>query len=212
MNSHDFQSERQDMVQKQVVARGITTTRVLDAMATVPRHHFVRAADLADAYADHPLPIGFGQTISQPYIVALMTDLAEISPNDTVLEIGTGSGYQAAVLSQLCHQVYTVETIPILATQAKQRFEMLGLNNINVICGNGFHGYPNHAPYQAIVVTAAPETIPPNLPQQLALQGRLVIPAGPKDGVQDLLLIHHEKEDWYTRRRIIPVRFVPLVE
>jgi protein-L-isoaspartate(D-aspartate) O-methyltransferase len=197
------------MVSIQIEARGIDDKAVLDAMRTVPRHHFVPQKYLDQAYADHPLPIGYGQTISQPYIVALMTEILELSPGDRVLEIGTGSGYQAAVLAELNVDVYTVEIIPELAAQADERLEKVGYSNVQVANADGYFGWENFAPYDAIIVTAAPDHLPQPLMNQLSEGGRLVIPIGPIGAVQTLWLF--EKVGGEPQAMNLgPVRFVPL--
>jgi protein-L-isoaspartate(D-aspartate) O-methyltransferase len=166
------------MVESQIVARGVRDSSVLDAMRTVPRHRFVPAGHAYQAYADQPLPTGEGQTISQPYIVALMTELLGCGPKDTVLEIGTGSGYQAAVLAELVAHVYSIEIVEILARRADSTLKELGYGNISVKAGDGYRGWPEHAPFDAIIVTAAPDHIPEPLVEQLKVGGRLVIPVG----------------------------------
>ncbi|QBQ56385.1 protein-L-isoaspartate(D-aspartate) O-methyltransferase [Nitrosococcus wardiae] len=182
--------------------------RVIKAMGTVPRHQFVPEEYRRLAYWNHPLPIGDKQTISQPYIVALMTHLAEPDPEDVVLEVGTGSGYQAAVLAQLAKQVYTIEIIPELGRQATERLRRLGLDNIEVRIGDGYYGWEEHAPFDAIVVTAAPEQIPPRLIEQLKPGGVLVIPVG-RD-FQQLMQVKKGSGEKIETRRLIPVKFVPL--
>ncbi len=178
---------RAAMVRDTIEARGVADPDVLRAMRTVPRHAFVLEDYLKQAYADHPLPIGYGQTISQPYIVALMTELLELKPGDKVLEIGTGSGYQAAVLAELGKvEVYSIEIIPELAEQAAQRLAALGYDEVHLRQGDGYFGWPEHAPYDAIIVTAAPDHLPAPLSEQLAEGGRLVIPIGPPGGYQTL--------------------------
>jgi protein-L-isoaspartate(D-aspartate) O-methyltransferase len=195
------------MVKKQIAARGISDKRVLAAMQKVERHRFVAEELRRHAYGDYPLPIEAGQTISQPYIVALMTELADVSAKDTVLEIGTGSGYQAAVLGELAAHVYTIEIVDTLAATARRRLESLGYDNVTVKAGDGYQGWPEHAPFDAIVVTAAPENIPQPLIDQLADGGKLVIPVGTSS--QDLVLVE-KKEGKITQRSITPVIFVPM--
>lgn len=187
-----YKAARLEMVAKTIEARGVRDPRVLHAMRTVPRHCFVPPEYLDQAYEDHPLPIGFGQTISQPYIVAWMTELLQLSPGDRVLEIGTGSGYQAAVLAELDEvEVFTMEIVPQLAETAAARLRSLGYTDVHVRQGDGYYGWPEHAPFDAIVVTAAPDHLPQPLAEQLAERGRLVIPIGPPGGWQDLW--------WFTK-------------
>ncbi len=205
-------ARRLDMVATQIAARGVKDARVLAAMREVPRHAFV-PADLAnDAYIDAPLPIGFGQTISQPYIVALMTELARPSPTDAVLEVGTGSGYQAAVISRLVATVRSIEIVEPLARDAQAALARLGYTNVQVRIGDGYQGWPDAAPFDIILVTAAPEAVPSALVAQLKPGGRLVIPVGPVGGVQDLLVMEKDAAGATTTRKVIPVRFVPLVK
>jgi protein-L-isoaspartate(D-aspartate) O-methyltransferase len=184
--------------------------RVLRALREVERHQFVPARLQSEAYMNHPLPIGHGQTISQPYIVALMTDLAAPDADDTVLEVGTGSGYQAAVLAKLVRQVYSMEIIEPLAKQAAQRLNRLGYGNVTTSLGDGYFGWPEHAPYDAIVVTAAASHVPPPLIEQLKPGGRMVIPVGGRFTVQYLLLLEKTAEGEILTRQITAVRFVPL--
>lgn len=184
--------------------------RVLQAMAGVPRHEFVPQELRELAYANRPLPIGHGQTISQPYIVALMTELAELHPEDVVLEIGTGSGYQAAVLAKLVQQVYTMEIIPELGQRAETDLHRLGYANVQVHIGDGYHGWPEHAPYDAILVTAAPDEIPAPLLQQLRPGGRLVVPVGPAGETQWLKLLRKDEHGTVQQEDVLPVGFVPL--
>jgi protein-L-isoaspartate(D-aspartate) O-methyltransferase len=182
-----FAEERFLMVARTIEARGVTNPDVLGAMRDVPRHAFVPAEYLDKAYADHPLPIGYGQTISQPYIVAWMTELLDLKAGDKVLEIGTGSGYQAAVLAQLGYvDVYSIEIIPELAESAATRLQALGYSRVQVKQGDGYYGWPEQAPFDAIIVTAAPDHLPAPLAAQLAEGGRLVIPIGPPGGYQSL--------------------------
>jgi protein-L-isoaspartate(D-aspartate) O-methyltransferase len=203
-----FQRQRQQMVERQIEGRGITDEAVLEALATVPRHAFVPADYQSQAYNDHPLPIGYGQTISQPYIVALMTELVDLQPGERVLEIGTGSGYQAAVLAQVTDQVYTIEIVPELARRAQQTFEQLGYDQIEAKQGDGYWGWEEHAPFDAIVVTAAPDHVPQPLVNQLADGGKMVIPIGPPGGYQSLWILERQGEQ-ITRRNWGGVRFVP---
>jgi protein-L-isoaspartate(D-aspartate) O-methyltransferase len=201
--------QRQSMVEQQISARDITDPAVLAAMEQVPRHAFVAAEFQDQAYNDHPLPIGFGQTISQPYIVALMTELLALEPGQRVLEIGTGSGYQAAILAQITAEVYTVEIIPELADRARQTFDQLGYDQITARQGDGYHGWPEYAPFDAIIVTAAPDHVPQPLVNQLADGGQMVIPIGPPGGYQSLWLLERQGDD-IIRRNWGGVRFVPL--
>lgn len=184
--------------------------RVMAAMAAVAREKFVPPALVPYAYDDLPLPIGSKQTISQPYIVALMTDLLRPEENDVVLEVGAGSGYQAAVLAQLVRQVYTIEIIPGLAEEARARLAKLGYRKVAVREGDGYGGLPEHAPYAGIIVTAAAPHVPPPLIAQLAAGGRLVLPVGPPHGRQDLILVEKDRRGETTSREILPVVFVPL--
>lgn len=207
-NADSFSEQRQQMVLKQIKPRGISSQVVLTAMSKVPRHYFVPAYLAHLAYTDSPLPIDYGQTISQPYIVAYMTEMADIKPEDKVLEIGTGSGYQSAVLGELAQEVYTIEIIPELAQRADQTLRQLEYNNVHRRIGNGYQGWPEQAPYQSILVTAAPEQIPSALIDQLALNGKMVIPVG-KHRLQ--IVIITKTDDGITEEKTIPVRFVPMV-
>jgi protein-L-isoaspartate(D-aspartate) O-methyltransferase len=184
-------------------------SRVLAAIKRVPRHEFVPASEKDMAYLNIALPIGHGQTISQPYIVALMTDLLALEPDAVVLEIGTGSGYQAAVLAQMVRQVYSVEIIPAIAAKAKARFKRLGITNIEVRVGDGYYGWPEHAPFDGIVVTAAAPQIPPLLVEQLKPGGRLVIPLGRPLDRQDLTVAEKSEDNQLSLRSVLPVAFVP---
>jgi protein-L-isoaspartate(D-aspartate) O-methyltransferase len=205
-----FAKMRSDMVDRTIRARGVVDPEVLRAMATVPRHRFVPDHYLGQAYADHPLPIGYGQTISQPYIVALMTELLALGPQERVLEIGTGSGYQAAVLAELVQEIYSVEIIPELAEIGSQRLQALGYDNVRTKQGDGYYGWEEHAPFDAIIVTCAPDHVPQPLINQLAEGGRLVAPIGPPGGYQTLWQYVRE-EDGLRAYNIGGVRFVPLV-
>jgi len=204
-----YRQARQRMVDYQIRGRGVSDEAVLNAMLTVPRHEFVPEEFLGQAYADHPLPIGYGQTISQPYIVALMTELLKITPGDKVLEIGTGSGYQAAILAQLTDQVYTVEIIKELAAQAEARLKRLGYTQVHVLNADGYYGWEEHAPFDAIIVTCAPDHVPQPLVKQLKDGGRMVIPVGPPGGYQSLWLIVRQGED-VKMTNMGGVAFVPL--
>lgn len=192
--------------------RASLSQRVMDAIAKVPRHEFVAAADRRNAYANRPLPIGMGQTISQPFIVALMTDLMEVMPGDRVLEVGTGSGYQAAVLGELAGTVYTIEIVEPLAREAAERLKRLGYRNVVTRTGDGYKGWPEHAPFDAIMVTAAPREVPQPLIDQLKPGGRLVVPVGGQAAGQSLLLVEKQPDGRITRRNILAVRFVPLTD
>ncbi len=200
--------DRQRMVREQIMRRGVTDKRVLAAIEKVPRHHFVPSSLRGLSYTDGPLPIGMDQTISQPYIVALMTELLALSGDEKVLEIGTGSGYQAAVLAELTDRVYTIEVRSALADRAEETLRSLGYESVTVKTGDGFLGWPEHAPYDAIIVTCAPHTVPPVLFEQLKEGGRMVIPVG--EFFQELKLIEKRNGSMYDRD-IMPVRFVPMV-
>ncbi|HEY0944276.1 MAG TPA: protein-L-isoaspartate(D-aspartate) O-methyltransferase [Opitutaceae bacterium] len=201
---------RRAMVDEQIEARGVTDRAVLQAMQAVPRHRFVPDSLQRLAYADTALPIGHGQTISQPFIVAFMTEALRPDRDLKVLEIGTGSGYQAAVLAELCDEVWTIEIVPALAERARRTLSALGASGVHVRTGDGYHGWPENAPFDAIIVTAAAEAIPPPLIGQLKDGGRMLIPIGPPFGAQNLVLV--TKEDGRMRTKtLLPVRFVPLV-
>jgi protein-L-isoaspartate(D-aspartate) O-methyltransferase len=205
-----FEAARTRMVRDQIAARGIKDGRVLAAMARVPRHEFVPASQRSLAYEDGPLPIGHGQTISQPYIVAFMTAALDPQPTDRVLEIGTGSGYQAAVLSGLVAKVYTIEIVEPLARRAEADLKRLGFRNVKVRIGDGNLGWPGAAPFDAVIVTCAPERVPPALVDQLKPGGRMIVPVGPTGGVQELYLLRKHPEGMETQA-VLPVRFVPMV-
>lgn len=219
-NETDYAAERQHMIQAIIrdatsVSSSLTdeTTldhNVLDVMGEVPRHRFVPSSVRDWAYENRPLPIGHGQTISQPYIVALMTDLLRVDKNDTVLEIGTGSGYQAAILARLVKHVYTLEIIEPLAKAANDRLSRLGYRNITARVGDGYYGWKDYAPFDAIIVTAATGSIPPPLIQQLKPGGRMVIPVGSAFFTQQLMLVEKTPAGKFTTRQLLPVRFVPL--
>lgn len=199
---------RQDMVRSQIEARGVRDTAVLRVMREVPRHLFVPEADPAAAYTDGPLPISHGQTISQPYIVAFMAEASDIGPTERVLEIGTGSGYGAAVLAGLAAEVYTVEIVPELAERARLALGRVGIRNVHVLAGNGWLGWPEHAPFDAIVVTAAPPEVPSALVDQLALGGVMVVPVGE---VFQVLRVLRKTDRGFVEEASLPVRFVPMV-
>jgi len=199
---------RARMVETQIAARGVRDPRVLDAMRKVPRHRFLDAAARGEAYEDRPVPIGNNQTISQPYIVALMTELLELPPHSRVLEIGTGSGYQSAVLAEIAAEVYSIEILPELAQSAAGKLKELGYANVEVRAGDGYRGWPEHAPFDGIMVTAAPERIPQPLVEQLATGGRMVVPVG--GFFQELKVFTKEKDGHLSEKDVIPVRFVPM--
>jgi protein-L-isoaspartate(D-aspartate) O-methyltransferase len=196
------------MVDDQISSRGITDRELLEAMRKVPRHLFVPEEYRKDAYGDYPLPIGFGQTISQPYIVAFMTEKVMAGRNKKILEIGTGSGYQSAILAELSDSVFSIEIIPGLFLESSERLTRLNYNNINLKCGDGYNGWIEHAPFDCIIVTAAAEEIPQPLIDQLAENGNMVIPVGGPYDVQDLILISR-KHGKIVKKSLAPVRFVP---
>jgi protein-L-isoaspartate(D-aspartate) O-methyltransferase len=205
-----YDAAREAMVREQIVGRGIRDTRVIEALRHVPRHRFIPAAERERAYADSPVAIGLGQTISQPYIVALMTELVRPQPSDRVLEVGTGSGYQAAVLARLVSHVYTIELEDTLARSAGAVLRELKYQNVTVRAGDGYAGWPEHAPFDIVIVTAAPEQIPQALIDQLKPGGRLIVPVGPRFTVQQLQLLEKDKNGAVTTRNVSPVMFVPL--
>ncbi len=204
-----YREERERMVERQIKARGVEDADVLRAMEAVPRHAFVPPEQAEEAYADHPLPIGFGQTISQPYIVAYMTEIVQVREGEKVLEIGTGSGYQAAVLAEITPHVYSVEIIADLYERASRVLDELGYDTVRLKHDDGYYGWEEYAPYDAIVVTAAPDHMPQPLVEQLADGGRMVIPVGPPGAYQALWLVEREGEEIKTER-LMGVRFVPL--
>lgn len=208
-DSPEFATLRRKMVENQIRARGVSNTAVLDAMESVPRHQFVPETYLAQAYNDHPLPIGYGQTISQPYIVAWMTELLELEPQYRVLEIGTGSGYQAAILAAIVAEVYTVEIIPELAETAQALLESMSIDNVHVLRADGYYGWEEYAPFDAIIVTAAPDHVPQPLTGQLKEGAHLVIPIGPPGGYQSLWRFSLVEGELFATE-ISGVRFVPL--
>jgi protein-L-isoaspartate(D-aspartate) O-methyltransferase len=198
---------RRDMVQKQIIERGITDTAVIDAMLSIERHKFIPREYESHAYSDYPLPIGEGQTISQPYIVALMTELLALQETDKVLEIGTGSGYQAAILSVIVKEVYTIEIVPSLAQSAQERLRDMGFKNVQVRCGDGFLGWSEAAPFDAIIITCAPPEVPQPLIEQLTEGGRLVVPLGSDF---QILTLYKKIAGELQKTEIVPVRFVPM--
>jgi protein-L-isoaspartate(D-aspartate) O-methyltransferase len=198
---------RKDMVQKQIIERGITDTSVINAMLSIERHRFVPREYESHAYGDYPVPIGEGQTISQPYIVALMTELLVLQKTDRVLEIGTGSGYQAAILSLIVKEVYTIEIVPSLAQSARERLHDMGFTNVQVRCGDGFLGWPDAAPFDAIIITCAPPEIPQPLIEQLTEGGRLIVPLGSDF---QILTLYKKVAGELQKTEIVPVRFVPM--
>jgi protein-L-isoaspartate(D-aspartate) O-methyltransferase len=203
------QAERRAMVETQIRARGISSPAVLSAMSRVQRHLFMPPEVRSSAYDDQPVPIGYGQTISQPYIVAYMTEALAVNGGHTVLEIGTGSGYQAAVLAELVREVYTIEIIPELAERARKTLAEAGYRNVHVRTGNGYAGWPERAPFPRIIVTAAPPKIPEALVDQLAVGGRMIVPVGTR--FQQMTIVTKTAKG-VTRQQTIPVRFVPMVE
>jgi len=204
-----YQTEREQMVEDGIAALGIKNEAVLEAMRQVPRHRFVPASLQDQAYANIPLPIGYGQTISQPYIVALMTEQLAIEAGDRVLEVGTGSGYQAAILAQMGVDVYTIEIIQPLAEQAASLLRDLGYFQVHVLHADGYYGWPDEAPFDAIIVTAAPDHVPQPLMNQLKEGARLIIPVGPVGGIQELWRIERSGDDEYQADSLGGVRFVP---
>ncbi len=206
--AEDFSRERNEMVDEQLIGRGLKDERVLAAMRAVPRHLFVPKKEEKWAYEDSPLPIGHGQTISQPYIVAYMTEQLGLKPEDRVLEIGTGSGYQAAVLAELGAEVYSIEIVPELAEEAGKNLERADYEKVQTRQGDGYKGWPEAAPFDAIIITAAAETIPAPLVEQLGPGGKLIMPKGPVGGYQELILVERLGDALKTRS-LLPVRFVP---
>lgn len=204
-------ARRERMVEGQVAARGVRDSATLAALRSVPRHAFVPDRYTQAAYDDRPLPIGLGQTISQPYIVGYMTERLRPEASDRVLEVGTGSGYQAAVLAAIVDSVYTIEIFGELARAAEARLDRLGYDNVRVRHGDGYHGWPQAAPFDAVIVTAAAGHIPPALVEQLKPGGRMMIPVGSVHGVQTLILISKAEDGTVTTQSLLPVRFVPLL-
>ena len=208
-NMSDYEKLRKLMVEEQIIKRGISDKEVIRAMLKVPREKFVPVQERGSSYGDFPLPIGFGQTISQPYIVAYMTEQLKVKRGDRVLEIGTGSGYQSAILAEIGCEVYTVELIGELSKRAQKIIHELGYTNIHFKIGDGYEGWEEYAPYDAIIVTAAPSKVPDKLKKQLKINGRLVIPVG--DFYQYLYLITRSSENSWKEKRLIGVSFVPMV-
>jgi len=204
---HTRKVERDWMVDTQIVGEGITDPRVVAAMRRVPRHGFIPDSASEDAYGDFPLPIGYNQTISQPYIVAYMTEALRLQPGEKVLEIGTGSGYQAAILAELGVRVFSIEIVKPLAQYAKDNLLKLGYDQVMVRAGDGYQGWPEESPFDAIIITAAPDHVPSPLLEQLAVGGRLILPVG--DYSQNLVLIRRTEEG-YQKTELLPVRFVPM--
>ncbi len=204
-----FQQQREEMVNRQLAARGISDKATLDAMRKVERHRLVPGDMIEHAYKDSPLPIGGGQTISQPFMVAFMTEAIKPKPDMKVLEIGTGSGYQAAVLAEIVDEVYTIEIVEELARRVQGDLKEMGYTNIHFKIGDGYHGWEKHAPFDAIIVTAAPDEIPPRLVEQLKEGGNMVIPVGERGTVQSLQLIVKHPNGKIRTRDLLPVRFVP---
>lgn len=211
LHAQDFQEERQKMVRNQIKARGIKSSAVLEAMREVPRHLFVPQNIARLAYGDRPLSIGHEQTISQPFIVAYMSEALDVEPGSKILEIGTGSGYQAAVLAEMGMDVWSIEIVPELAEQAQINLEKAGYNNVHVKQGDGYKGWPGEAPFDAIIITAAPPSIPETLVEQLKVGGNMVVPVGPVNSVQSLKKITKEEEGT-TQTTLMPVRFVPMIK
>jgi protein-L-isoaspartate(D-aspartate) O-methyltransferase len=208
--STNYRTQRLEMVRSQIQARDVEDERVLDAMRSVRRHVFVPEDQRRYAYADSPLPIGLGQTISQPYIVGKMTELLQLAAGDTIFELGTGSGYQAAVASRLCGHVFSMEILGPLATRAKRALDEHEIDNVSVRAGDGYYGWPEKAPFDAIIVTAATPHIPPPLLEQLAPGGRMVLPVGPAFATQRLVVVEKDETGSIHTRSLFPVRFVPL--
>jgi len=205
----DFAAQRQRMVKEQIVMRGLVTERMLSALRKVPREEFVPAEYRAESYADKALPIGYDQTISQPFIVAFMTEELQPQPTDRVLEVGTGSGYQAAILAELVDEVYSIEIIEPLAKNAEATLQRLGYKNVHVKTGDGYKGWPQHAPFDSIIVTCAPERVPQPLLDQLKEGGRMIIPVGARFAQE--LYLFEKKNGRLQQSAVLPVRFVPML-
>ncbi len=199
--------ERNEMVNQQMVRRGVKNPAVLEVMRRIPRHQFILDSYTEEAYEDHPLPIGYGQTISQPYIVAFMTEALELKGDEKVLEIGTGSGYQAAILAELTTEVFTIEIVEPLAAQATNTLKKLGYHNVTVRAGDGYQGWPEEAPFDAIILTAAPDHVPQPLLDQLAVGGRMILPVGK---FSQQLILFRRTETGLERTNLLPVMFVPM--
>lgn len=206
-----YQLLRHAMIENQIIDRGVSDERVIKAMNDVPRHLFVKESLRDLAYADGPLPIGYNQTISQPYIVAYMTEILQPDTHHIVLEVGTGSGYQAAILSKLVNHVYSIEIIPELGKEAANRLDKLGYDNVTVKIGDGYNGWEEHAPFDRIIVTAAPEQIPKKLVDQLKSGGLMVLPVGKTSFGQDMRVVKKDRTGQVTTQETIPVRFVPMI-
>jgi len=206
-----YQLLRHAMIENQIIDRGVSDERVIKAMNDVPRHLFVKESLRDLAYADGPLPIGHNQTISQPYIVAYMTEILQPDTHHIVLEVGTGSGYQAAILSKLVNHVYSIEIIPELGKEAANRLDKLGYDNVTVKIGDGYNGWEEHSPFDRIIVTAAPEQIPKKLVDQLKSGGLMVLPVGKTSFGQDMRVVKKDRTGQVTTQETIPVRFVPMI-
>ena len=206
-----YQLLRQAMIENQIIDRGVSDERVIKAMNDVPRHLFVKESLRDLAYADGPLPIGHNQTISQPYIVAYMTEILQPDTHHIVLEVGTGSGYQAAILSKLVNHVYSIEIIPELGKEATSRLDKLGYDNVTVKIGDGYNGWEEHSPFDRIIVTAAPEQIPKKLVDQLKSGGLMILPVGKTSFGQDMRIVKKDRTGQVTTQETIPVRFVPMI-
>ncbi|HMA67170.1 MAG TPA: protein-L-isoaspartate(D-aspartate) O-methyltransferase [Desulfosalsimonadaceae bacterium] len=210
MSENRYARQREQMVERQLAARGISDPRVLEAFREVKRHRFVPSHYREFSYTDQPLSIGYNQTISQPYIVAFMTEALDPEKDEKVLEVGTGSGYQAAILAKLCGSVYSIEIIEKLGESARQLLQELGYNNVHVKVGDGYQGWPGHAPFDAIIVTCSPVEVPQPLKEQLAEGGRMIIPIGRKFS-QELVLLRKTEGELHEES-VLPVRFVPMVD